>query len=210
LDILAILSRSPNLALLLTLRGILPGPHRISWSQPELSPLSPLSIDAARDLYVNIHPEAKEDERLDELLDELGGMPLAVRLISERGRSGDTPSEILELWREAGPDLVDGPRADRRTGVNKSIELSLQSGLVRDTRCSQAALCTGIPAERSSVGAHQVTRSKYFGFNSLESTNGSSSDISHLFKSRQIRIFRAAPHTLIYDTSSQAYIRAME
>ncbi|KAG8999209.1 hypothetical protein FRB94_006398 [Tulasnella sp. JGI-2019a] len=131
IDILSNLSMFSHLSVLVTMRGTLPGIGRIKWTKPELPPLAVLPAKAARDLYVEIDQKADCDTALETLLSELGHMPLAVTLMAKVGSEGETPTELLEKWRLRGTDVIHEEGGDRRTGVNHSIQLSLQSHLMR-------------------------------------------------------------------------------
>ncbi|KAG8984201.1 hypothetical protein FRB93_006689 [Tulasnella sp. JGI-2019a] len=131
-DILCVLAAFPHLAILVTMRGTLPGIGRVRWSRPELPPLAVLPPKASRELYVDIDPNAAGDEALETLLSELDHMPLAVTLMAKVGSEGETPTELLKTWRLRGTDVIHEEGGDRRTSVNLSIQLSLQSHLMRN------------------------------------------------------------------------------
>lgn len=130
-DVLCALSAFPHLAILLTMRGTLPGVGRVKWSTPALPPLAGLPVKASRDLYVDIDPKADSDVALEELLSELDQMPLAVTLMAKVGSEGDTPTQLLKKWGSRGTDAIDETGGDRRTSVSLSIELSLRSNLMK-------------------------------------------------------------------------------
>ncbi|KAG9036458.1 hypothetical protein FRB95_008756 [Tulasnella sp. JGI-2019a] len=132
LDALCTISTVPHLVLLVTMRGVLPDPTRIQWTKPPLAPLEVLSQEAARNLYLEIDPEAKDDPSLDSLLAELSYMPLAVTLMARAGSEGEMPSELLVRWKAEGTDVIHQPGADRRTSVPLSIELSLHSNVMKN------------------------------------------------------------------------------
>ncbi|KAG8984198.1 hypothetical protein FRB93_006686 [Tulasnella sp. JGI-2019a] len=131
-DILCALAAFPHLAILVTMRGTLPGVGRVRWSRPELPPLTVLSPKASRELYVDIDSKAASDEALETLLSELDHMPLAVTLIAKVGSEGETPTQLLKTWRLRGTEIIHEEGGDRRTSVNLSIQLSLQSHLMRN------------------------------------------------------------------------------
>ncbi|KAG9025124.1 hypothetical protein FRB95_010523 [Tulasnella sp. JGI-2019a] len=131
LDTLCTISAISHLTLLITMRGMLPNPARMHWTKPPLPPLEVLSQEAARKLYLEIDPGAKDDPSLDTLLTELSNMPLAVTLMATAGSGGETPSKLLTQWKAKGTDVIHQPGADRRTSVPLSIELSLQSNIMK-------------------------------------------------------------------------------
>ncbi|KAG9035845.1 hypothetical protein FRB95_010439 [Tulasnella sp. JGI-2019a] len=132
LDALCTISTVPHLTLLVTMRGILPDPTRMQWTKPPLAPLEVLSQEAARNLYLEIDSDAKDDPSLDSLLAELSYMPLAVTLMARAGSDGETPSELLVRWKAEGTGVIHQPGADRRTSVPLSIELSLHSNVMKN------------------------------------------------------------------------------
>ncbi|KAG8979277.1 hypothetical protein FRB94_012088 [Tulasnella sp. JGI-2019a] len=130
-DILCALTAFPHLAILVTMRGTLPGVGRIKWSKPELPPLAVLPVKAARELYVEIDPKADSDEALEALLAELDHMPLAVTLMAKVGsEGGETPKELLKRWRLRGTEVIHEEGGDRLTSVNLSIQVSLRSNIM--------------------------------------------------------------------------------
>ncbi|KAG8995164.1 hypothetical protein FRB93_001197 [Tulasnella sp. JGI-2019a] len=133
IDILSTLSTVPHLGFLITMRGVLPDPTRMGWTKPELPLLEVLSVEAARTLYLQIHPKAEDDQALCPLLTELSHMPLAVTLMATAGSNGgETPSELLARWRAEGTGVVHQPGSDRRMSVPLSIELSLHSNVMNN------------------------------------------------------------------------------
>ncbi|KAG8984200.1 hypothetical protein FRB94_006266 [Tulasnella sp. JGI-2019a] len=131
-DVLCVLAAFSHLAILVTMRGTLPGVGRVRWSRPELPPLAVLPSKASRELYVDIDPKAASDEALETLLSELDHMPLAVTLMAKIGSEGETPTQLLKTWRLRGTEIIHEEGGDRRTSVNLSIQLSLQSHLMRN------------------------------------------------------------------------------
>ncbi|KAJ7596209.1 hypothetical protein C8J56DRAFT_884330 [Mycena floridula] len=76
-------------------RFALLGPD-ISWQEMRIAPLDP---EASRQLYTEIDREASNDQKLSELLDMLGHMPLAVKLMARQGRStGCTVEELMKSY----------------------------------------------------------------------------------------------------------------
>ncbi|KAG8999290.1 hypothetical protein FRB94_006275 [Tulasnella sp. JGI-2019a] len=132
IDILSNLWAFPHLSILVTMCGTLPGVGRIKWTKPELPLLAVLPAKAARDLYVEIDPKADDDTALGTLLSELDHMPLAVTLMAKVGSEGETPTELLRKWRLQGTDMIHEEGGDRRTSINLSVRLSLQSHLMKN------------------------------------------------------------------------------
>ncbi|KAG8988881.1 hypothetical protein FRB93_003906 [Tulasnella sp. JGI-2019a] len=131
-DILCNIWTFSHLSILVTMRGTLPGVGRIKWTKPELPSLSVLPVKAARDLYIEIDPTAGNDTALEPLLSELDHMPLAVTLMAKVGSEGETPTELLKKWGLRGTDIIHEDGGDRRTSINLSIQVSLQSQLLKN------------------------------------------------------------------------------
>ncbi|KAG8874716.1 hypothetical protein FRB97_005690 [Tulasnella sp. 331] len=131
-EVLCALASLPHVALLITMRSHTPPSTHVSWSLPWLDPLSGLSELAARDLYLNVDPKAGHDGSLDELLEDLSYMPLAITLMASLGRSGESPETLLKVWRDkaVGTDLLSG--GDKSKSVNVSIQLSIESNLMKN------------------------------------------------------------------------------
>ncbi len=129
-NVLCALFAIQNLAVLVTLRGTLPAPHRLKWTRPVLPDLDPLPSDAARQLWLQIHPEASADPSLDTLLETIGGMPLAVTLLAKRSSESFEPaSELIRLWKDERIDFIEGQ--DHQSSVSISIKLSLDSPRIK-------------------------------------------------------------------------------
>jgi tetratricopeptide (TPR) repeat protein len=118
------------LSLIVTMRGRVP-PAGVKWSYPS-SALDPLSLDAARETFLDIW--SSEDLKLDDLLQALDFVPLAVTLVAPVGQSSQfSPSELLESWNKEQTRLLDLGPTDRLKSIDYSISLSLQSTAMTKT-----------------------------------------------------------------------------
>ena len=126
-DILSKIGASPNISLLVTTRikGL---PSNLSWTYKE--EVEPLSPEAARQTYLAIDSsrgDMNDDSLkiLDELLEELDYVPLAIRLLATVG-SGLSLTYLLGQWREERTELLDSEsRNDRQGSIAVSISISL-------------------------------------------------------------------------------------
>ncbi|KAG8992658.1 hypothetical protein FRB94_011408 [Tulasnella sp. JGI-2019a] len=130
-DILYTLDSFPHVAILITMRSHTPPSTKVRWSRPFLEPLPVLSKVAARDLYLEADPVAAPDASLDTLLADLSYMPLAITLVASLGVGGETPTALLQAWRDRamGTDLIKG--TDKNNSVNISIQLSIESNRMK-------------------------------------------------------------------------------
>jgi tetratricopeptide (TPR) repeat protein len=124
-DILSHLSGLPNVTILLTSRGTIP-PSRTRWD--EISTIGTLSLAAARATFFDINSRSTH-EHLYELLGALDCVALAVTLVASVGRTGYTPSELLDAWKKERTPLLN-LGDDRQNSIDISIRFSIQSSLM--------------------------------------------------------------------------------
>jgi len=126
-EILGHLSSVPQLTILLTMRGSIT-PGRVRWDVSLSQAIAPtLPLDAARRTYKAI--SSHHDDYLDELLQALDCIALAVNLIARISQTGVFPLELLENFRRTGTSLFE-IAPDRHNSVDVSIRLSLESSRV--------------------------------------------------------------------------------
>jgi tetratricopeptide (TPR) repeat protein len=132
-DTLLALSATPNVSLLVSLRGSV-APPSPRWTE------RPTRVEAlpeaqARRLFLELAPEAERDAtHLGSFLTALGGVPLAVELVAMRA-AGDTPlAELWSEWQRLGIELAEHPDQDpgRRTSLRRSLDLSWGSRRLRE------------------------------------------------------------------------------
>ncbi|KAF9556888.1 TPR-like protein [Agrocybe pediades] len=137
LIILETISSIPSISLFINMRGEFPPPS-ISWFL--LLPargLRPLSLTAAKALYLQRqHTSADPDvpnPPLDSLLTEVDCVPLAVFILSELGKR--YPIEVLQQrWIQSKTRLLKLPGAasSRLTSVAISLDMSMNSTMLKD------------------------------------------------------------------------------
>lgn len=132
-DLLQALSSVTGLSLLLTTRGHTPpAAGRVLWTKPALEQLSPLSLEASRALYLYTHDDVPQDEHLDNLLQRLSYMPLAVRLAASYGSNTDaTPASLLKRWNSRKITKMLDHSDERTESVKFSVDLSIRSGTMQ-------------------------------------------------------------------------------
>lgn len=126
--ILGTLADIGNLCLIVTMRGT-EMPRGVAWTRPFLSPLRPLERDAARQAFFALNECAEDDPAVDELLEKLDRVPLAVALVGVRAQFS-RPREILDAW---GGGMKLERTANRMDSVDVSIKISLEADRVRST-----------------------------------------------------------------------------
>jgi len=117
-DVLRALALLPHVAILITMRSEFPPLDE--WI---CETLSHVELQDSRQIYTSIDPRARNDPKLDELMEVLGHLPYAVTLMATLGkRSLSSPERLLERWNETGTDML----SKAQGGMDHSIELSLQ------------------------------------------------------------------------------------
>ncbi|KAF4609552.1 hypothetical protein D9613_012334 [Agrocybe pediades] len=137
LTILETISSISSISLFINMRGEFPPPS-ISWSL--LLPargLGPLSLTAAKALYLQRQSTSPDtnvpNTQLDSLLTEVDCVPLAVFILSELGKR--YPIEVLrQRWMQSKTRLLKLPGAasSRLTSVAISLDMSMNSTMLKD------------------------------------------------------------------------------
>ncbi|KAJ7578846.1 hypothetical protein C8J56DRAFT_1110831 [Mycena floridula] len=92
-QILQDIAQLPHVALFITMRATVPPCEDIDWEEMRIQPLDP---DSAYQLFVTIDKKAKEEVNLGELLEMLGYMALAVKLMARHAKNtGFTVEELI-------------------------------------------------------------------------------------------------------------------
>jgi tetratricopeptide (TPR) repeat protein len=145
------LSGVPTLAILASIRGNEP-PGGLRWTRQRT--MHPLEWPHDRQLFLDIAQDIKANDRhLEQLLKELGGIPLAIELIAQQAAAHDTVAAILDEWRRVGSALAQrrGGEPSRLTSLDISLELSFNSQRLGDAGrrlfCILGQLPAGIGAE---------------------------------------------------------------
>ncbi|KZT28867.1 TPR-like protein, partial [Neolentinus lepideus HHB14362 ss-1] len=126
-DVLGRISSVPQVSLIVTMQGTI---APTGMSQVEIIKLGSLDPEASKQAFLTISPETAEQGALEELLEEVDHIPLAVMLIANLAKL-DTVESLLQEWREKKTTLLaDG--ADRLNNIEVSIGLSLKAKAVQD------------------------------------------------------------------------------
>jgi hypothetical protein len=100
-------------------------PAKVKWTPPFLAPLQPLSGSAALEAFMAVADSVHEEEKVKQLLELMGHMPLAVSLMASVV-AYEGCDKALSRWKiESTHMLSDG--YDKRSSLDISIMLSLTS-----------------------------------------------------------------------------------
>ncbi|KAJ6596302.1 P-loop containing nucleoside triphosphate hydrolase protein, partial [Mycena vulgaris] len=121
---LSLIADIQHLALIITMRGA-ERPGNVRWTRPFLSPLKPLSQDAARQTFIDITDNTHVSSDIDKVLSLTGNLPLAIDLISHMVDT-EGCTNILDRWEAERTSLISEGH-DRRSNLDLSISLSLSS-----------------------------------------------------------------------------------
>ncbi|MEK6322387.1 MAG: tetratricopeptide repeat protein [Acidobacteriota bacterium] len=119
------------LALIASLRGS-QRPAGVTWREPLLP--QPLKLPAARDAFLAIAGKGLEaDPRLDELLNGVDCVPIAITLLAHQAEGEPTLETLYQRWqRERTAMLQRADARDRLTNIELSYELSLHGPRMTD------------------------------------------------------------------------------
>jgi hypothetical protein len=100
-------------------------PAKVKWTHPFLAPLQPLPESAALQAFIEVADSIHEEEKVKQLLDLTGNMPLAVSLMASVA-AHEGCDKALSRWKNEGTHMLsDG--YDKRSSVDISIMLSFTS-----------------------------------------------------------------------------------
>ncbi|KAJ7596212.1 hypothetical protein C8J56DRAFT_819685 [Mycena floridula] len=130
----------PHIALFITMRATVAPCEEIPWTEMRIKPLE---VESSHRLYTEIDTKARDDQKLSELLEMLGNMPLAVKLMARQGKStGCTVKELTESYLKIGTAML-GPSegSDPQNSVSISISMSLDSPQIKLEPNAVVLLC---------------------------------------------------------------------
>ena len=131
-ELMQSLATTPNVSLLVSMRGGNPPPSP-RWSHSPIV-LDPLPIRERRRLFLEFaRGVAADDPHLTRFLDALGGVPLAIELIAQRAGGDTSLRELWEQWEHRGGALARHPDLpeDRLTSLERSLYISWRSKRLR-------------------------------------------------------------------------------
>ncbi|KAJ7578750.1 hypothetical protein C8J56DRAFT_1030656 [Mycena floridula] len=168
-QILQDIAQFSHVALFITMRATVPPCEDIDWGEMRIQPLDP---DPAYQLFVAIDKRAKEEVKLGKLLEMLGYMALAVKLMARHAKNtGFTVGQLISNYEDTSKAMAmlgSAQGSDRQNSVSVSICMSLESSLVKNEL--NAALLLQIIAMLPS-GTSPETLQQWWAQN-LENLNG--------------------------------------
>jgi len=127
-ELLGTLAQIPSLSLIITCRGgILP--QSVDWSNPDSAALRAFSLEAALDTFqdkARCLVTGEQRTIAEQLLNAVDRMPLAVSLLGQLARLGNSLSELLERWNHEHSTLLRTHGDGRLNSVDGSIEFSIK------------------------------------------------------------------------------------
>ncbi|KAJ7713149.1 hypothetical protein B0H16DRAFT_1341691 [Mycena metata] len=136
-EFLSLLTDITNLALMITMRGA-ERPSKVQWTRPFLPSLEPLAQEAARKVFIAIAEDRHPMEEIDQVLSLTDNMPLSINLLAHAVDVEGTTAILLRWQREHTSVISEG--YDRRSNLESSILLSLESPRIMSTPYSKALL----------------------------------------------------------------------
>ncbi|KAJ7578868.1 hypothetical protein C8J56DRAFT_1170143 [Mycena floridula] len=129
--ILQDIAQFPHVALFVTMRATVAPCEEIEWEEMRIWTLDPA---ASHQLFTSIHPKSQDDPKLPELLDILGHMALAVKLMARYGKNTrQKAAELISGYQATGTSMLGSTQgSDRQNSVSVSICMSLESSLVKN------------------------------------------------------------------------------
>ncbi|KAJ7578816.1 hypothetical protein C8J56DRAFT_1170107 [Mycena floridula] len=129
--ILQDIAQFPHVALFVTMRATVAPCEEIEWEEMRIQTLDPA---ASHQLFISIHPKSQDDSKLSELLEMLGHMALAVKLMARYGKNtGQKAAQLISGYQATGTSMLGSIQgSDRQNSVSVSICMSLESSLVKN------------------------------------------------------------------------------
>ncbi|KAJ7585463.1 hypothetical protein C8J56DRAFT_862037 [Mycena floridula] len=128
--ILKEIAQFSHVALFVTMRATVAPCEDIEWEEMKIQALGP---ESSQQLFVSIYPQLLHDPELPDLLEMVGHMALAVRLMARYGKNtGCSAKQLLSGYKSTGTSMLGSAQSDRQSSVSVSICMSLESSLVKN------------------------------------------------------------------------------
>ncbi|KAJ7585637.1 P-loop containing nucleoside triphosphate hydrolase protein [Mycena floridula] len=137
--ILQEIAQFSHVALFVTMRATVAPCEDIEWEEIKIQALGP---EASHQLFVSINPQLQHDPKLHALLEMVGHMALAVKLMARYGKNtGWSAKQLLSGYQSTGASMLGSAEGDRQNSVSVSICMSLESSLVKNELNAGQLLC---------------------------------------------------------------------
>ncbi|KAJ7583758.1 hypothetical protein C8J56DRAFT_790276 [Mycena floridula] len=129
--ILRDIAQFSHVALFITMRATVAPCEEITWVEKRIQALDP---EASLQLFTAIYDKAQGESKLGELLEMLGHMALAVKLMARHGKNtGLTVKQLISSYKVTGTAMLGRSKgSDPQNSVSVSICMLLESLLVKD------------------------------------------------------------------------------
>lgn len=129
-ELLGRLAAAAGTALIASIRGSV-RPSGVRWAQP--TQLQPLELPFARRLFTSLAPAGFDTPALDGLLEEMGGIPLAVELLAYAADGEPDLEHLAERWKNERVRLLQREKGDHRLlSIAVSLDTSWNSSATTD------------------------------------------------------------------------------
>ncbi|KAJ7585398.1 hypothetical protein C8J56DRAFT_1165835 [Mycena floridula] len=129
-----------HVTLFVTMRATVAPCEDIEWEEIKIQALGP---EPSNQLFVSINPQLQHDPELPDLLDMLGHMALAVKLMAIYGKNtGWSAKQLLSSYKSTGTSMLGSAQgSDAQNSVSVSICMSLESSLIKNELNAGQLLC---------------------------------------------------------------------
>jgi len=151
--LLQTLGNMDNLSLIVTSRGSIPPPG-VKWANARSTSLDTLTVEAALAVFSDLAGESiavsnEASQAMKQLVTEVDCMPLAVSLLAQLARNGESPLSLLRQWESKRSRLLQTEATGREYNVEVSISITLDflpSAEVNPEPVRLLAICSELPA----------------------------------------------------------------
>ena len=142
-ELLGRLAAVAGTALIASVRGS-GRPSSVRWAHP--TQLQPLNLPFARSLFTSLAPAHFDTPPLDGLLEEMGGIPLAVELLAYAADGEPDLDHLAERWKAERAKLLQrGPGDHRLLSIAVSLDTSWNSPAMTDPAKRLLSILGGLP-----------------------------------------------------------------
>lgn len=142
-ELLGLVAAINGVALITSVRGA-ELPAGVRWETPIA--LEPLGLSDARSVFRSIAPERFDTRALDDVLEQMGDVPLAIELLAHAAEGEATPEGLAVRWHSERARLLQRATADHRLlSIGVSIDTSWSSPLMTDPARQLLSVLSWLP-----------------------------------------------------------------